>query len=248
MGIYNTPYTYRIRWSKTGMNYYGVRYAKNCHPSDLFVTYFTSSGYVAEYIKEHGAPDIIQVRRIFSGADRVTRAILHENRVLQKTGAVNRKDYLNLNDTLSFPNSPEVVAKRMATRSDPEWIKNHSGTNSKKSDITIYDWEHSDGTKISCSRIELCERYNLNRHTVFLITKKYDGVRTKSVKGWRLAGTKISTVADKRDPCIYSFKHKSGIEESCTRYELSVKYGLNNHSLGKVVKGGRPSHKGWQLA
>jgi hypothetical protein len=46
------------------MNYVGVRYAKDCHPSDLFVTYFTSSDYVAEYIKEHGMPDIIEVRKI----------------------------------------------------------------------------------------------------------------------------------------------------------------------------------------
>lgn len=37
MSIYkNIPYTYRIKWSNTGMSYYGVRYANDCKPDDLW--------------------------------------------------------------------------------------------------------------------------------------------------------------------------------------------------------------------
>lgn len=42
MYIY-TPYTYLIGWSKHNIWYYGKRTAKNCHPNDFWVTYFTSS-------------------------------------------------------------------------------------------------------------------------------------------------------------------------------------------------------------
>ena len=78
---HNTPYTYFIQWSKTGMKYYGVRYAKDCHPSDFWVTYFTSSDTVSEYVQEHGNPDIIQIRKTF---DNTTRARLWEHTVLKR--------------------------------------------------------------------------------------------------------------------------------------------------------------------
>lgn len=78
-----TPYTYRIAWSLTGMNYYGVRYAKGCHPSELFVTYFTSSNHVADYIKEHGMPDIIEIRKAFT-EQQVSESREYEHRVLKR--------------------------------------------------------------------------------------------------------------------------------------------------------------------
>lgn len=99
MTIYtNTPYTYRICWSSTGMKYYGVRYAKDCHPSDLFVTYFTSSVYVKDYIKEHGLPDIIEIRKVFTGENRVTLAREWEHDVLKRIRVTIREDYLNKTD------------------------------------------------------------------------------------------------------------------------------------------------------
>lgn len=34
-----TPYTYLIGWSKHNKFYYGVRYAKNSNPKELWITY-----------------------------------------------------------------------------------------------------------------------------------------------------------------------------------------------------------------
>ena len=59
------PYTYLIGWKSLNLWYYGVRISKNCNPSDLWVTYFTSSKYVAETVKTHGDPDVVQIRKIF---------------------------------------------------------------------------------------------------------------------------------------------------------------------------------------
>lgn len=73
MSIY-TPYTYFIEWSSLNIKYYGVRFAKKtsclyesgCHPDDFWVTYFTSSKLVRDFINKHGEPDIIRVDKTFS--------------------------------------------------------------------------------------------------------------------------------------------------------------------------------------
>ena len=59
------PYTYLIGWSQHNKFYYGVKFAKSANPADLFVKYFTSSGHVKLLLKEHGEPDIIQIRKTF---------------------------------------------------------------------------------------------------------------------------------------------------------------------------------------
>ena len=48
------PYTYIIGWSSLNKWYYGVRYAKNCKPEDLWKTYFTSSKHVKEFLTGNG--------------------------------------------------------------------------------------------------------------------------------------------------------------------------------------------------
>jgi len=59
------PYTYLIGWKTQNKWYYGVRFAKGCHPNDLWNLYKTSSKHVKKMIEENGNPDIIQIRKIF---------------------------------------------------------------------------------------------------------------------------------------------------------------------------------------
>lgn len=91
MTIY-TPYTYRIGWTKLDKHYYGVRFAKNCNPSDLWESYFTSSKYVKEFRKIHGEPDIIEIRKIFESSN---AARVWENKVLKKIKAAQSDKWLN---------------------------------------------------------------------------------------------------------------------------------------------------------
>lgn len=91
MTIYK-PYTYLIGWSDQQKFYYGVRFAKNCNPSDLWVKYFTSSEPVAEFRKEYGEPDIIQIRKTFNSKE---SAILWEQKVLIKINARYNPLFLN---------------------------------------------------------------------------------------------------------------------------------------------------------
>jgi hypothetical protein len=129
MSIYNIPYTYLIVWSSTGMKYYGVRYAKDCNPADLWKTYFTSSRYVAEYRKTHGDPDIIMIRKTFLGEDAVDKARLWENRVLKRMGVVSRPDYLNEGDNRAISPAASSRARKGVSpgnkgKPQPEHIKN----------------------------------------------------------------------------------------------------------------------------
>jgi hypothetical protein len=102
----STPYTYLLEWSLTGMKYYGVRYAKNCTPVDLWNPYQTSSKYVKEYVSLYGNPDIVQIRKTFRS---VPDARLWEHKVLKRIGAASRSDYLNRTDNYSI--SPEDAGK-----------------------------------------------------------------------------------------------------------------------------------------
>lgn len=49
------------------------------------------------------------------------------------------------------------------------------------------------------------------------------------------------------DHTLYSFKHKSGLIEKCTQYELRQKYNLIQSGVQLLVKHKRKTHKGWSL-
>jgi hypothetical protein len=93
------PYTYLIGWSDHNVYYYGVRYAKSCNPTELWSTYFTSSKYVKEFAAVNGAPDIIEIRKIFTNAD---KARLWEHKVLKRLKVNTNRRFLNQSDNVSI--------------------------------------------------------------------------------------------------------------------------------------------------
>jgi len=76
-----------------------VRYASSCSPSDFWVSYFTSSKYVKDFVEQYGDPDIIQIRKTFSTAD---DARFWEHKVLKRLGVVSNPIFLNESDGLSI--------------------------------------------------------------------------------------------------------------------------------------------------
>lgn len=86
------PYTYLIGWKTLNLFYYGVRYSKNCHPDDLFVTYYTSSNTVKSLFKKHGKPDVIQIRRLFIDP---TSALAWEQKILRRLKIPHNPIFLN---------------------------------------------------------------------------------------------------------------------------------------------------------
>lgn len=91
--IYHIPYTYLIKFKPTNQVYYGVRYAKNCHPNEFWKTYFTSSSIIHKLIEQHGLDSFdIQIRRTFDDSQ---KAYEWETKVLQKFDAKNDDRFLN---------------------------------------------------------------------------------------------------------------------------------------------------------
>jgi len=92
MSIY-IPYTYLIGWSEHNTFYYGRRTAQNCNPNDFWVKYFTSSDDVSDFRKEHGEPNIIQIRKTFP--ENPDACKIWECKVLERIDAQHDPRFLN---------------------------------------------------------------------------------------------------------------------------------------------------------
>jgi hypothetical protein len=106
----NIPYTYLIGWSKLNMRYYGRRTAKDCHPDEFWITYFTSSDKVKEFRDLNGEPDIVQIRKRFTGEDRNVKCAVWEETVIDRIGAVKSSQWLNKKGS-KFDTAGMMVAK-----------------------------------------------------------------------------------------------------------------------------------------
>lgn len=95
-----TPYTYLLGWKDLNKFYYGVRYAKECNPQDLWVSYFTSSNVVKSFHQKHGDPDIIEIRETFNSQQ---EARYYEEKVLRRLDCAGRKDFLNVCNGRAIP-------------------------------------------------------------------------------------------------------------------------------------------------
>ena len=87
------PYTYLIGWTKLDLWYYGSRWAKNCHPDDLWVKYFTSSNNVKRLRDIHGEPDVIEITDTFRTREEAKE---WETIIIKLYGIVQSKNWLNI--------------------------------------------------------------------------------------------------------------------------------------------------------
>lgn len=120
----STPYTYLITHLPTGKKYYGVRYAKNCHPTDLGIKYFSSSKAIIALIRTEGQQNFsFQVRKVFQTKEDAAK---WELKVLRRLKVHLRSDWFNLapNYTFSMYN-PEIVKKVVQSnlKRDPDHFK-----------------------------------------------------------------------------------------------------------------------------
>ena len=86
------PFTYLIGWTKLNKWYYGARWCKKAHPSQLWSSYFTTSKHVKKFREENGEPDFIQVTQTFSTAEETVKA---ESYVLKFIDAKGHSNFLN---------------------------------------------------------------------------------------------------------------------------------------------------------
>lgn len=125
-----TPFTYFIQWSESGICYYGVKHSKNCLPSHLMKTYFTSSKYVKMYIENYGLPDIVIIDKVFNNKE---DAVLYEHLYLQQLNATKSKHFLNKsNGGKNFNNVLEVSIETRAKLRNSQLGKKMSESSKQK--------------------------------------------------------------------------------------------------------------------
>lgn len=128
------PYTYLIRWTKLGIQYYGCKYGQDAHPSRFWIDYQTSSTYVAEFVERNGEPDFMQIRRTFAGLSPIEgskQALAWEHRVLTALDAKNNPAWLNQSnggDDWGFISGMVVVKDKdgnylRVAQDDPRYLK-----------------------------------------------------------------------------------------------------------------------------
>jgi hypothetical protein len=88
------PYTYYLYHIPTGKKYYGVRLSPKAEPEqDLWVHYFSSSDKVHLLLEQYGDTSFkIEIRKVFETPQ---EAHEWEQKVLRRTKAVEREDWLN---------------------------------------------------------------------------------------------------------------------------------------------------------
>lgn len=119
---------------------------------------------------------------------------------------------------------------------------------------TLYTFCHSTGLVETCSILDLSHKYNLDRSSIAHLVKKPFGQH--HVKGWSINSPILDTSRSslytgsggpKYDHTVYVFKHKTGMIEQCTKYELFSKYNLSRNGIYDICNGKQKSSQGWSL-
>jgi hypothetical protein len=136
------PYTYVVGWSKHNKYYYGCRHAKVADPTDLWVSYFTSSNYVAVLRDMYGEPDVVRIHKTF---ETPRECVNYERRIIRKL--INRPHFINMNVAGSivggnpYPRTEiqkQSAKKLMTTLSKGVWYTN--GIQMKRCKIAPLGW------------------------------------------------------------------------------------------------------------
>ena len=99
-------FTYLIGWSQLDRYYYGCRYGKNAHPSQLWTTYFTSSNVVKQMRENFGEPDVVQIRKLHTNRH---DCIVWEHKVLRRLNAAHNVRWLNVTNGSLFANGEQKI-------------------------------------------------------------------------------------------------------------------------------------------
>ncbi|QIG65695.1 GIY-YIG domain-containing protein [Ochrobactrum phage vB_OspM_OC] len=92
------PFTYLVTFTHPDtlekFYYYGSKYGKDCHPNDLWTTYFTSSKEILSLIEQFGK-DVFTatIRRTFPGDPK--RCVQFETNVLRRLNVIHNPKWLN---------------------------------------------------------------------------------------------------------------------------------------------------------
>lgn len=116
---------------------------------------------------------------------------------------------------------------------------NSDKTKHLKSSITTSLWQDPEYVQ----RQQLAKE-NLDKES---LGRKMSVILNTPEQQKRMSEQRSSNKNPRYDHTVYSFIHDSGIVEECHRYQLQIKYNLNQGKLSEVVRNKRKSVSGWRL-
>lgn len=213
----NIPYTYLIKWSTIGYKYYGVRWAANCTPVDFWVKYFTSSQRVLAARYLYGEPDIIEIRKVFIGPNRIDEAIKWEQRVLSAMRASTRMDYLNRTISKSVNVYDPIIAEKLSLA---------------RSAFMTSKWRDSEYRKSMSGEYGTTRLKKAWKHPNKILSRKQQ------------CGEKAANYNSTKYKFQHE---NSGMVVECTQLELVQTHGVNQGNLSQLLNGKRNKVNGWKL-
>lgn len=227
----HVPFTYLIGWSTHNKFYYGMRTARNCHPRELWKTYFTSSKEVKRLRKSLGEPDVIEIRKTFVSFQECSA---WEAKVLRRLGASFNDKFLNRHNggekfnTTGLPQTDayyKARCKKYAVMSPDGEVIYVIGLKAFCRDVGLFD-----SGMIAAAKGEV-----------------------KSATGWQCRYYDDPTPFYRPEDVLRSFKSgyrvlsPSGEEyqtDNMTRFCANHK--LNTGMMISAARGEAVSHRGWQ--
>ena len=246
-----TPYTYLIGWSQEDIWYYGSRTAINkkgvAHPSDLFVTYFTSSNHVKQLRKSHGEPDVIQIRKTFVTAK---QARMWESKVLRRIGAAQNSKFLNkTNGDGKFYNYGHSIDARQKMAEARKGKTHTEVTRQKMAEAQKAYYAYNPTMNVTLYNLKTMESVIVTNLTTFCADRdlSYSGMhavmsgRNLKHKNWAMSLEPREHALSKN----YQFLRNGEIVEITNLGNFCRENGLNSGSMHLVHQGKRLSHKGY---
>jgi hypothetical protein len=154
-----------------------------------------------------------------------------------------------------LPDSKKKASERMKEKWEDPVFRETSTTRVKK------QWDDPDFQKVNSERAaalwkneEFVQKITTAVSERHLELWKNDEYK-KEMSDKRLAMWANQEYRDKQtgknhsryDSTVYSFIHKSGIVETCTRFELIKKYSLGSDGMSKLLANKRKTCSGWKL-
>ena len=263
------PYCYLIGWSKVGKYYYGRRTARNCHPNDLWVKYFTSSPKVKECREKYGEPDVMEIRKTFSGDARIVECCAWECTVLRRMNAARNEKFLNrTNGDLKFDSSgkkrskesndktrQKLLGRKKSKETCEKLSKAHKGKQTGDTNPTYFLFSCEYYIKLPTGEIieifnlkKYCRENNLNQAGMSLTATR----KKNHHKGYQVRFKDPSRFfpfyTDEELFREYIILSPEGIEYRTNILSKFCKdHGLNAATFSKVYMGHIKHHKGWQI-
>ena len=236
------PYCYLIGWSNLNVWYYGSEYAnrsKIANPVNLWTLYFTSSTKVKEFVKLHGDPDIIKIRKIFNTA---RETIFWEYRVLRKLKVRKNPKWLNINEGRAPVGIAWTEEQKKKKSAEVSGVKN-----------PMYNKKHSKETKLIISQKSGHTgpdngMYN-KKHKAESLQKMSDNHhRLKPMLNKKHTDVSKDRMSVSHKPTIFSYNHPTHNSVNATmRQRIHLYPELKYSGVKALCTGYLKTYKGWYL-